>query len=351
MAATHRTDLAAELEDAVSPRTVLLVLGVLLVQLAFVGSYVGAFHHPHPRGVTVGVVAPNGRAAHQVAAQLDAIDSSPVSPSVVASRAAAVRQVEHDELAGAIVLDPASDDELLVATGGGASLATALEQTVQQFEKQQGGAVETTDLVPLQTDDARGLSGFYLTIGWLVGGYLVASLLGVAKGSRPANPRRAAIRLSAVLPYAVLSGLGGALVVDQGLGALTGHFWALAALGTLLVLSAATVTMALQVLFGTMGIGLTVLLFVVLGNPSAGGAYQTQLLPTFWRAIGGALPNGAGTDAIRRVTYFGGAGITGEVVLIAGYVLAGATVTMLASLRLSGRRGTARHTRPAGPTD
>ncbi len=350
MAATHKVGLAAELEDAVSPRTVLLVAGVLLVQLAFVGSYVGAFHHPTPHRVDVGVVAPTGDVAHRVTAQLDALDSHPVSPSVVASRAAAVRQVEHDELAGAIVLDPAGDDELLVATGGGASLATALEQTFERFEKQQGDGLRTTDLVPLQADDARGLSGFYLTIGWLVGGYLVASLLGVAKGSRPANPRRAAIRLAAVVPYAVLSGLGGALIVDQGLSALTGHFWALAGLGTLLVLSAATVTMALQVLFGTMGIGLTVLLFVVLGNPSAGGAYQTQLLPTFWGAIGGALPNGAGTDAIRRVTYFGGAGITGEVLLVAGYVLAGAAVTMLASLRRVGHadRGPARHTGAVG---
>lgn len=340
MAAHHRTSLAAELRDAVSPRTVLLVLGVLLVQLAFIGSYVGAFHHPTPHRVEVGVVAPTGSAAREVAGQLADLGSHPVSPTVVADRATAVRRVEHAELAGALVVRPhAKQDELLVAGGGGASLVTALEQTFEQVEQQRGGAVTTTDLVPLQSGDARGLSGFYLTIGWLVGGYLVASLLGVAKGSRPANPRRAAIRLAAVVPYALLSGLGGALVVDQGFGALTGHYWALAGLGTLLVLSAATVTMALQVLFGTIGIGLTVLVFVVLGNPSAGGAYQTQLLPGFWRTIGGALPNGAGTDAIRRIVYFDGAGTTGEVLLVAAYVLAGVAVTMLASVLIARRRG------------
>ncbi len=337
MRAQHRGGLAAELRDAVSARTVLLILGVLVVQLAFVASYVGAFHDPQPHDVSIGVVAPDRQTAQQVAGKLDAPDGHPLAPAVVGSRAGAVRRIEHARLAGALVVDPTSHtDRLLVASGAGTSLATALEQSVRQIEAHQDRTVKTTDVVPLQAGDARGLSGFYLTIGWLVGGYLVASLLGVANGSRPANPRRALIRLGAAVPYALLSGLGGALIVDQALGALTGHFWALAGLGTLLVLSAATVTMALQVLFGTLGIGLTVLLFVVLGNPSAGGAYQNPLLPAFWRSIGGALPNGAGTDAVRRISYFAGTGTTPEVLLIVGYVLAGAVATLLAARMLTG---------------
>jgi len=121
------------------------------------------------------------------------------------------------------------------------------------------------------------------------------------------------------------------VVVDHGLGALTGHFWALAGVGTLLVLSSATVTMALQVLFGTLGVGLTVLLFVVLGNPSAGGAYQTELLPGLWRSVGQALPNGAGTTALREIAYFGGHGAAGPIWLIAAWALGGALVALVAS--------------------
>ena len=49
----------AELFDAITVRTVLLVFGVLLIQLAFVLSYVGAFHHPTPHHVPVAVVAPS----------------------------------------------------------------------------------------------------------------------------------------------------------------------------------------------------------------------------------------------------------------------------------------------------
>lgn len=333
---TPDAGLLADLKDAVSLRTVLLVVGVLFVQLAFVASYVGAFHHPTPHDVPIGVVAPAQQAA-QLTQQLDAAAGHPLSPEVVADRAAAVQRIRSTDLSGALIVDPTSTtDELLVASGGGASLVTALEQLATRASAQQGRTVTVTDLVPLQPGDARGLTGFYLVIGWLVGGYLVASLLGVAKGARPATPRRAGIRLGATVPYALASGLGGALIVDQWLGALTGHFWALWGLGTLLVLSAATVTMAFQVLFGTIGIGLTVLLFVVLGNPSAGGAYQSHLLPSLWRNVGGWIPNGAGTDAVRRIVYFDAHGVGSRVAVILAYVVVGVAVTLGASI-LRGR--------------
>ena len=77
-------------------------------------------------------------------------------------------------------------------------------------------------------------------------------MLGVTKGSR-----------SATLP----------------LHALNDYFWSVAGIGVLVTLSAATVTIALQTPFGVIGIGLTVVIFVILGNPSAGGAYQAPLLP------------------------------------------------------------------------
>ncbi len=88
-------------------------------------------------------------------------------------------------------------------------------------------------------------------------------------------------------------------------------------------------TTALVVLAGTMGIGLAIALFVVLGNPSAGGAYVWPLLPTFWRSIGPWLPPGAGVDAARGVAYFGGANITTDLLVISGYAAAGLVVTYL----------------------
>ena len=178
-------------------------------------------------------------------------------------------------------------------------MSGAVQQVFTKVTAAQQRTVAVDDVVPLLPGDGRGMSGFYLVIGWVVGGYLFASLLGIAKGSRPATFPRVFWRLGITVPYALLSGLGGAVVAEPVLHAMNGHFWSIAGIGTLVTLSATTVTIALQTLFGVIGIGLTVIIFVILGNPSAGGAYQPSVLPPFWRAISNYLPNGAGTEAIR----------------------------------------------------
>jgi hypothetical protein len=67
----------------------------------------------------------------------------------------------------------------------------------------------------------------------------------------------------------------------------------------------------------------------VLGNPSAGGAYQSRLLPGLWRTIGPALPNGAGVQAVRTIAYFGGHGVAGNLTIIAAYVAAAIALTLI----------------------
>jgi hypothetical protein len=301
---------------------------VLLLQFGFVLSYVGAFHSPTPHRIAIAVVAP-AAISTKVVSGLNDIATAPLRATVVANQAAAKREVRNATTSAAFIVEPQSRvDHLFVANAGGMSVATAVVKIMTKVDASEKRAIAVTDLVPVQPGDGEGLTGFYLVIGWLVGGYLVAALLSIAAGSQPVTPRRATYRLMAVVPYAIISGLGGALIVDQILGALTGHFLALWWLGALLVAAAATVTMAFQALFGIIGIGLTVIVFVILGNPSAGGAFQPPLLPPFWRTIAYALPNGAGTDSVRRIVYFGANGIAGHLILISVYVLAGAIIAL-----------------------
>jgi len=320
-----------EWKDAVASRTVILILGVLGLQLAFILSYVGAFHAPAPSEISIAVVAPE-QVSDQLVPPLNGLDGSPLRASAVADEATARQQILDDATSAALIVDPAgTTDTLLVAGGGGTSVSGAVQTVITGVQTAQERTVMVEDLVPLQPGDGRGLIGFYLVIGWIVGGYLVAALLGVSAGSRPATTRRAIFRLGALVPYAVLSGLGGAIIVDPVLGSITGHFAALLALGVLLVFATGAVTMAFQVLFGVLGIGVTVLVFVILGNPTAGGAYQAQLLPPFWRALGNVLPNGAGTETIRRIVYFGGQGIGTHLAVIVAWAVIGAEVAILAS--------------------
>jgi hypothetical protein len=327
---------ARELIPGVTRRAAALVIGVLLLQFGFVLSYVGAFHAPTPRDVPLAVVAPTGApagAASSAARQLEGLTGDPLDVRVADTEADGRRLLADREVDGVLLLGADEGDTLLVAGAEGGAVSSALTEVLTKVDAAQQRRLTTTDAVPAGAGDARGLSAFYLAVGWVVGGYLVAAIIGVSAGSRPLTRVRGVVRLGALAVYAVVSGLGGALITGPVLGVFSGHLLALAAFGALLVFAVGAFTMALQVWTGLVGIGLAILLFVILGNPSAGGAYPSPLLPTFWAAIGRWLPPGAGTDAVRGIVYFGGAGAGRACLVLSAYAVVGLVATLAGSGR------------------
>ncbi|GHF15381.1 DUF3533 domain-containing protein [Streptomyces fumanus] len=330
-AASRKGSFLDEVRDAVTPRATLLVLGVLALQLLFIASYVGALHDPKPRDVPFGVVAP-GAAAGRTVAQLEGLPGTPLDPRAVRDEAGARKKIMDREIDGALVVDPrGTRDTLLVASGGGTALATTLKGLVTEAERAERRTVRTVDVAPASPRDFDGLSSFYLVVGWCVGGYLCASILAISTGARPANPRRAAIRLIVMALVAIVGGLGGAVIVGPVLGALPGGVADLWGLGALVTFAVGAATLALQGVFGIVGIGLAILLVVIAGNPSAGGAFPLPMLPPFWKAIGPALPPGAGTWAARSVAYFRSNDLTLSLLVLWAWAVAGTALTMLAS--------------------
>ncbi|MFV0136864.1 DUF3533 domain-containing protein [Streptomyces sp. HMX87] len=326
-----RGSFLGEVKDAVTPRATLLVLGVIALQLLFIASYVGALHDPKPKDVPFGVVAPPA-ATGQTVARLERLPGSPLDPRAVADEATARQQIMDREIDGALVVNPGGGrDTLLVASGGGTVLASTLESLVTRLEQAEGRTLRTVDVAPASPQDFDGLSSFYLVVGWCVGGYLCASILAISTGARPANPRRASIRLIAMALVSVVGGLGGAVIIGPILGALPGSVAALWGLGALTTFAVGAATLALQGVFGVVGIGLAILLVVIAGNPSAGGAFPLPMLPPFWEAIGPALPPGAGTWAARSIAYFEGNALTGPLLVLSAWAAGGVLVTMLAA--------------------
>ncbi len=347
-----KTGFLHEVKDAVSMRTALLVLGVLAVQLAFIASYIGAFHKPKPHEIpiAVAVAAPAAAAAadpaqaaalkkqleaatDQAVERLKALPGKPLKPSASTSEANAIARIEDRGVDGALIVNPAgTEDKLLVASGAGASLSQALTEIMAKVEGAEKRTFKVVDVVPEADGDARGLSAFYLVVGWCVGGYLCASALAISAGAKPANPARAVIRLAAMAAYAVVAGLLGAVIAGPILNALPGSIMAFWGLGSLLVFAVGAITLAFQGLAGIVGIGLAILLVVVLGNPSAGGAYPYPLLPGFWRHLGPILPPGAGTFAARSIAYFKGNGAGGAFLTLAAWAVGAAAVALVMSL-------------------
>ncbi len=150
----------------------------------------------------------------------------------------------------------------------------------------------------------------------------------------PAGPRAAAARLGILAGYSAGSGLIGTLILVEGFGYLPGHSAAVFGLGTLVVFAVGAFASALESLFGIVGGFLALALFVVLGNPSAGGPWPMDMMNEPWRSVGPWIPNGAALTALRQVLYLDGHAIAGPLWVLAGYAAVGAS-----TLGLLARRG------------
>ncbi|MFD0411468.1 DUF3533 domain-containing protein [Kitasatospora sp. NPDC127116] len=323
----------AELKSAVTPRAALLVIGVLLLQLGFITSYIGALHKPAPQNLSIAVVAPP-QVAPKLVGALESVPNDAVKALTAPDAETATQQIKDQKIYAALVVDPTgTQDTLLVGGARGPSAAKAAETITTAIDQSQGRTVKVQDVVPLAKGDTNGLSAFYLVIGWCVGGYLVASILGISAGSKPANVHRLVIRLGVLALYSIGAGLLGTVIAGPVLDALPGSILGLSAVGALVVFSVGAFTMALQCLFDVIGIGIAVLIFVVLGNPSAGGVYPAPMMPPFWRAISSWIPNGAGTSAAKSVAYFDSTNLGLPILVLVVWALIGIGVALLAVLR------------------
>jgi hypothetical protein len=311
------------------PRVAVVVVGVLLLQLAFIGSYLGGLHKPTPRDVPFAVVGTAAVTA-PVEQQLRRLGDA-ASVRRLATRADAEREIRNRQIYGAYLPDPAGKTDILLVSSAS---SVAIERTATDaaaFARPPSRTLQVVDVVPLLDSDPQGLASFYLVVGWVVGGYLLAALLGILRGSRPRSGRLLAVRAATIAGYSAVAGILSAVFVGPWTHILDRSLVSLAALGFLVVLGTALTTAALEALFGIVGIGLAILLFVVLGNPSSGGPYAPELLPGFWRAVGGYLPPGAGTAAVRDAVYFENDGLGRPLLVLCAYVVGGGLVFVAAS--------------------
>lgn len=203
-----------DLRGAVTPRAVILLLGVLILEMAFVVSFIGAFHSPRPRNLPLAVVAP-GQAQARLVAELNSLPGEPLDARAADSASEARAMVLDRRVDAALLAGPGGGpDRLLVATAGGPAAVQSLQAV---FAKTGGGSVVVDDLRPPSPSDGRALAGFYLVLGVVVGGYLASAALSASYGARPASPNRTSVRLlalpmgpAAAAPVPAPAGPGGA---------------------------------------------------------------------------------------------------------------------------------------------
>jgi hypothetical protein len=248
-------------------------------------------------------------------------------PSAPAARAA----LEDQQAYAALVLLPGPALLVTEATGFPTSVVVT-----QAFT---GAAARTPlvvrDLAPFPVRDEEGLGAFFLVFGLTIAGLAFTIMLHI----RARTVGRYTHLVVAAI-FSLTAGLVGALTDDVLLGVVPGHFLAESVIGTIFAFCIVMVMRSLICLVGTTGIPLSVLWFVPVCVAASGGLVQYHFLPAFYRLISQAVPAGASVTMLLRTTYFGGRGISGPIVTLAVWAVAGTAAALgIPGLRDGRRQG------------
>jgi len=148
-------------------------------------------------------------------------------------------------------------------------------------------------------------------------------------------------RLVGVTLFSGVLGLAVAAFLRFGSGTVDGHYWSVAGAIALGSMAISFVAVGLNEIVGKVGLVLTVLVMLVIGNPLSGLATGWQWLPAGWGHFGQLLPPGAAGDLLRSLAFFDGAGGARPVLVLLCWIAAGALLYGVAWLRLV-RAGRAR---------
>ena len=309
------------------PLRALIRLALLFVVASFVFVSINVFtqHAPKAHGLRVAYV---GSPVAQVFIQKGLDDAAPGAfalrryPNSASARAAVLERAVY----GAFI-ERKKTALLLTAGAAGTGAQQAIEHAFTMMTTMAPPSMRvelaSTDLRPLPANDARGLSSSAFLFGLLVISFVFAILLFfLGRGALLVH------RLLAIGLFVLAAALVAALTVGPLLGALSGHFWAIFAIGALFSAAIALTTYGLEAIFGLAGTGIAAFVLVLVGNSTAGGASSPEFLPDVFRQVAPVLPNGAAVSFVRNTVYFEGNRTGGGLVVIALWALGGLALVL-----------------------
>jgi hypothetical protein len=226
-----------------------------------------------------------------------------------------------DTTVNGVLVPDAPRNRVLVAQALGAGAAETVTGALDAAAR---GSAVVRDLRPLPPSDRRGLSSLFTVIGTLIPSLVFGVLLSVFGRALPGR-----VRWGAVVTYAVLAGVVAAFNGDVLVGALEAHFVGIAVVSGLLALAVSAAAHGLGHLGGERGIVAAILLLMLLGVSSAGGAVGYQFEPRFYGTLSQLLPPGAALTAVRNVEYFDWAATLAPLTVLGAWAFGGLTVGLL----------------------
>ncbi len=310
---------------SLTPRTLAILTAAFIGAIfVFAGVYTATQHEPTPHQLRVGAVGEDTALKLQLALSLPPNDSSYFDIARYETADDLTTAIKERKIYAGFTLNK-KQGELFVAPAAGKVLSDNLVSSATKLMAAAGTPLKVTEVVPLGKGDTSGLSSYTFQYGLLVPSFVFAILLFMF-----AHGVSMAWRLGLTAAYAVGAGLVGAFTVDMVIGALEGHFLALAGLGMLYAATAVLAAYGLSAMFGYAGAALAGLALIVVGNGVGGGSVNQEFLPDFFRSLGQAFPNGAFIRAVRNVVYFEGHNIGQALLVVLLWALGGLALALAA---------------------
>jgi hypothetical protein len=278
-----------------------VTLIITVVAALFAGTYSWAMGDPQPHDIPIGVVT-SSYTAGQLERELEARTGTTFQVSTYDTEGAAQRAISRQEVYGAVVEQPDRTARLYVSSASGASIARLLQSDALLLGQSLDVPITVIDTHPLGPKDPNGLVLFYVALAAVIIGFV---------GAIQTRVNAAKLTLGGELLWdvvrSVLGGFAIAFTVGPLLGVLPIPFLPVWGVLALTMLIAGATYSFWRVLIGARWAMLpTWFIFVLISNPSSGGAVAPELLPPFYEFMGRWLPTGATVRAVRDLTYFPG---------------------------------------------
>jgi hypothetical protein len=273
-------------------RTVVISALAITIGSLFLASYTLALGDPIPRRIDTAVVG-DGGSHRAVLAEIEKVADGGVDFHPYPTLADARGAIDRQQVYAALDLTP-STPHLYLSSASGASVERVF-LSVAAADPQ----LRVVDTHPLPPSDPEGLDVFYLVMAATILGFLTVFQV---------RTNAAGLRLRHWTLFVLSFGLTASLVLVLVAGPLL-HRLALPILESWGILALQLVTVAafvstMAVLIGRWAILPTFLLFMVVGNPSSGGAVAPPLLPSLFGIVSQWLPSGVTVTALRDAIYF-----------------------------------------------
>jgi hypothetical protein len=305
---------------------IVAALGICAVmQCLFATTYMSAEHAPKAANMPFGVTGPSPvltAAEKNISLSVTRYPNETVVKNAIDQTTIWGALIPSGTSATLIVVPSISDLAPLdlAARFEDAAKSAGQKLTVQQYTP-----------VPLAAKDPLGLVQGLMLVPLLIGGYMSSTLLMSATGKAAGRWRAAQLA-----GFAVAGGLAVDLIVCYWLqGFPSDKFWITWPVCSLIIAAVAFVAAILQKLIGAAGTLLTIIVVILLGNPSSGGATGVPYLPAFWRDIGPFLPPRNAYILLHHTIYFNGNGTTQALAVLLTYLVIGAAILGILDWRRS----------------